>query len=215
MKALLIDLGRMEYGRVLEYQRDAAARRARGETPDALILVEHDPVITLGKKTTPENFRPQSVPVFSVERGGDATFHGPGQLVGYPIVRLEDHDVRRHVLTIESAVAGTVTGFGIECGLVEGHPGVWSGGKKLCSVGVAVTSWVTYHGFALNVNTDMSYFDLIRPCGLDPKTMTSMKKLAGHSFPLDEVKDKLVEEYEKASGLVLERAEPVLPTSIK
>ena len=174
MTGALLDLGRMEYGTALELQRGLAGRRARGDVPDLLILLEHDHVITLGRKTSPDNFGPRGVPVFQVERGGDATYHGPGQLVGYPILLLEDHDVRRHVRNMEEAVIRAARRFGVEGERLEGHPGVWVRGKKLASVGVTVTNWVTYHGFALNVNTDLSYFSLIRPCGLDPQLMTSM-----------------------------------------
>jgi len=159
-------------------------------------------VVTLGRKTTPENFKPQGIPVFWVERGGDATYHGPGQLVGYPIMLLEDHDVRRHVRTIEEALLRAVRRFGVIGERLEGHPGVWVREKKLASIGVAVTNWVAYHGFALNVNTDMSYFELIRPCGLDPDMMTSMTKVLGRSVPFDEVKDAVVAEYSSASGKI-------------
>ena len=200
MTGVFLDPGRMEYGAALELQRFLAARRARGEIPDILILLEHDPVITLGRKTSPENFRPQDVPVFQVERGGDATYHGPGQLVGYPIVMLEDHDVRRHVRIIEETLIGVTRRFGIEGQRLEGHPGVWVQGKKLASVGVAVTNWVTYHGFALNVNTELSYFNLIRPCGLDPNTMTSMERLRGERIPLEEVKESVRAEFSSISG---------------
>jgi lipoate-protein ligase B len=200
MTGILLDPGRMEYGATLELQRRLAGRRARGEIPDILILLEHDPVITLGRKTSPDNFRPQGVPVFEVERGGDATYHGPGQLVGYPILMLDDHDVRRHVKNIEEALIRSVRSFGIEGERLEGHPGVWVGGKKLASVGVAVTNWVTYHGFALNVNTDLSYFNLIRPCGLDPNTMTSMERLMGVKAPFEDVKEAVWAEYSSVSG---------------
>ncbi|MGP8125544.1 MAG: lipoyl(octanoyl) transferase LipB [Nitrososphaerales archaeon] len=200
MTGAFLDPGRMEYGAALELQRSLAARRARGEVPDVLILLEHDNVITLGRKTSPENFRPQGVPVFEVERGGDATYHGPGQLVGYPIVMLDDHDVRRHVRNIEEGLIGSVRRFGIEGERLDGHPGVWVRGKKLASVGVAVTNWVTYHGFALNVNTDLSYFNLIRPCGLDPSTMTSMERLRGAKVPFGEVKESVRKEFSSVSG---------------
>lgn len=200
MTGILLDLGRMEYGEALQLQRRMVEERAAGRTPDTLILVEHDHVITLGRKTTPANLRPQGVPVFEVERGGDATYHGPGQLVGYPIVLLQDHDVRRHVRTIESALIRTASKFGIDGETVEGHPGIWVKGKKLASIGVAVKSWVSYHGFALNVNTDLSYFSLIRPCGLDPNTMTSMEELRGLSLPFDEVKAQVAFQYSAASG---------------
>ena len=200
MTGALLDLGRIEYGAALELQRRLAGRRARGEVPDLLILLEHDHVITLGRKTSPENFRPQDVPVVQVERGGDATYHGPGQLVGYPILLLEDHDVRGHVRNIEEAVIRAVQRFGIEGKRLEGHPGVWVRGKKLASIGVTVTNWVTYHGFALNVNTELSYFNLIRPCGLDPDMMTSMERLRGEKVPFEEVKEAVGVEFSSVLG---------------
>jgi len=203
MNGYLIDLGRMEYGKALGLQKELAQMRARGEVPDALILVEHDHVITLGRKTTPANFKPQDIPVFEVERGGDATYHGPGQLVGYPIVLLTDHDVRRHVRNMEEAIIRTARAFGVEGERLEGHPGIWAGGKKLASIGVAVTDWVTYHGFALNVNTDLSYFEHIRPCGLDPLAMTSMQRIKGQPLPFNEVKARFAREYSTVSGLTL------------
>jgi lipoyl(octanoyl) transferase len=203
MNGYLIDLGRKEYGEALELQKELVQKRARGEMPDALVLVEHDHVITLGRKTTPANFKPQNIPVFQVERGGDATYHGPGQLVGYPIVLLTDHDVRRHVRNMEEAIMKTARAYGVEGERLEGHPGIWVGGKKLASIGVAVTEWVTFHGFALNVNTDLSYFELIRPCGLDPETMTSMKKLTGKTVPFDDVKASFAREYSAVTGMTL------------
>jgi len=204
MTGVLLDLGKLEYGTALELQRGLAEQRASGEIPDTLVLLEHDHVITLGRKTSPANFKPQDVPVFEVERGGDATYHGPGQLVGYPIILLQDHDVRRHVKTIESALLAAVEKFGIQGERMDAHPGVWVDGKKLASVGVAVTNWVTYHGFALNVNTDLSYFNLIRPCGLDPESMTSMQKIVGYPLPFEEVKARVAREYSTASGIPLE-----------
>ena len=203
MNGYLLDFGRMEYGEALELQRELASKRARGEIPDTLVLVEHDHVITLGRKTTPPNFRPQKIPVFRVERGGDATYHGPGQLVGYPIVLLADHDVRRHVRNMEEAVIRAVRAYGIEGERLDGHPGIRERGKKLASIGVSVTEWVTYHGFALNVNTDLSYFEMIRPCGLDPAAMTSMQKIAGQELPFAEVKARVAREYGAVTGLSL------------
>jgi len=203
MNAYLLDFGRMDYGKALRLQKELAAMRAKGEIPDALILVEHEHVITLGRKTTPANFKPQDIPVFEVERGGDATYHGPGQLVGYPIVQLTDHDVRRHVRNMEEAIIRTARAFGVECERLEGHPGVWVGGRKLASIGVAVTDWVTYHGFALNVNTDLTYFEHIRPCGLDPSAMTSMQKIKGQPLPFNEVKARFAREYSEVTGLTL------------
>jgi lipoate-protein ligase B len=203
LNGYLIDFGRMEYGRALELQKELAAKRARNEIPDTLILVEHDPVITLGRKTTPSNFKPQNIAVFQVERGGDATYHGPGQLVGYPIVHLADHDVRRHVRNIEEALLRTTRNYRIVGERIDGHPGIWVEGKKVASIGVAVTDWVTYHGFALNVNTDLSYFELIRPCGLDPSTMTSMKSITGKEINFEEVKARFAREWSSITGTTL------------
>ena len=212
MNGYLLDLGRMEYGEALELQKDLAAQRARGEVPDTLILLEHEHVITLGRKTTPANFKPQDIPVFQVERGGDATYHGPGQLVGYPIILLADHDVRRHVRNMEEALLRAVHVFGIHGERVDGHPGVWVEGKKLASIGVAVTDWVTFHGFALNVNTEMEYFELIRPCGLDPAAMTSMKKIKGEVIPFTELKAQVAREFSSVTGLTLTHQRLVRPS---
>lgn len=203
MNGYLVDLGRAEYGKVLELQRELAGKRARDEIPDTLLLVEHDHVITLGRKTSASNFQKQTVPVFQVERGGDATYHGPGQLVGYPITKLTDHDVRRHVRNIEEALIRTGLSYGVHGTKLEGHPGIWVEGKKVASIGVAVTGWVAYHGFALNVNTDLSYFELIRPCGLDPATMTSMKVITGKEVPFENVKARFAREWSSVTGVVL------------
>ena len=200
MTGVIFDLGVVEYGRAWQLQKQLVDRRARDLIPDTLLLLEHEHVITLGRKTTPENFRPQKVPVFQIERGGDATYHGPGQLVGYPIVKLQDHDVRRHVRSIEEALISSAWKSGVQAERKEGHPGVWVGGRKLASIGVAVTDWVTFHGFALNVNTQLSYFELIRPCGLDPSSMTSMQALRGRPFDMGEVKKEVVRQYSAASG---------------
>jgi lipoate-protein ligase B len=199
----LLDLGRREYGQVWELQQRLVAARASGSVEDTLILVEHEPVITLGRKTTAENFKPQDIPVFKVERGGDATFHGPGQLVGYPIIRLATPNVQAFVRSLEEALIRTTRSFGIESARVEGHPGVWVGDRKVASIGVAVTNWVTFHGFALNVNTDLSYFHLIKPCGLDPDKITSMKGLLGREIPFESVKSAVVENFTEVFGYAL------------
>jgi lipoate-protein ligase B len=204
MSAVLLDLGRKEYGQVWELQKQLVAARAADRVQDTLILVEHELVITLGRKTTPENFKPQNIPVFKVERGGDATLHAPGQLVGYPIIKLVPPDVRKLVRQLEEVLIRTSTDFGVAANRREGHTGVWSGGKKLASIGVAVTNWVSYHGFALNVSTDLSYFGLIKPCGLDPETMTSMEKLSGSQFSMQRVKEKVVANFSDVFATHLE-----------
>ncbi|HUK75036.1 MAG TPA: lipoyl(octanoyl) transferase LipB [Nitrososphaerales archaeon] len=201
----LLDRGRESYQETWGLQKDLVRRRTEGEVDvDTLILVEHDHVITLGRKTTPENFKPQDIPVFQVERGGDATYHGPGQLVGYPIVGLATPNVQRFVRDLEEVLIQSTRSFGVESARVEGHPGVWVGGRKVASIGVAVTNWVTYHGFALNVNTDLSYFSLIKPCGLDPEKITSMRQVLGREVSFEEVKAEVVRRFAEVFGYDLE-----------
>jgi lipoate-protein ligase B len=197
MTVELLDLGTRPYPEVWDLQKALVEARSKGDAPDALILVEHEHVITLGRKTSPENFKPLDVPVFRVERGGDATYHGPGQLVGYPIIKMTVPDVRNFVRALEEVLILTSRAFSIDAGRKENHTGVWVGEKKLASIGVAVTNWVTYHGFALNVNTDMSYFHLIKPCGLDPETMTSMEKLTGKKLEMESVKREVVRSFSR------------------
>jgi lipoate-protein ligase B len=211
----LLDLGTRPYPEVWDLQRSLVEARSRGEIPDTLILVEHGHVITLGRKTSPENFKPLDVPVFQVERGGDATYHGPGQLVGYPIIKMEVPDVRNFVRALEEVLILASRQFFIDAGRREKHTGVWVGEKKLASIGVAVTNWVTYHGFALNVNTEMSYFHLIRPCGLDPDTMTSMEELTGKELEMGSVKREVARSFSGVFGADLVEGVPPLRASTR
>ncbi len=211
MSVSLLDLGRRPYPEVWELQKQLVEARSLGRAQDTLILVEHDHVVTLGRKTSPENLgRDLRIPVFQVERGGDATYHGPGQLVGYPITKMQVPDVKRFVWKLEQVLIDAVAPFSIEGGRREGHPGVWVGDKKLASIGVAVTNWVTYHGFALNVNTDLEYFQLIRPCGLDPDTITSMERLAGTRFDFESVKGRVIESFARVFDVSVSREAPGL-----
>ena len=196
-KGRVLDLGsrRREYGEIWRLQKELVAARANDSSPDTLILVEHEHVVTLGRRTSVDNFQPQGVPVFSVERGGDATYHGPGQLVGYPIIKLQDHDVHRYLRMLEEVLIRVTRSYGIESERREGQTGVWAGERKVASIGVAVSNWVTYHGFALNVNPDLSYFRLIRPCGLDPSVITSMIELTGRPVSMEEVKVRVTREF--------------------
>jgi lipoate-protein ligase B len=198
----ILDVGRMPYQSAWELQKRLVAERGGGVLDeDVLILVEHDHVITLGRKTSQENLKPQDIPVFQVERGGDATYHGPGQLVGYPIIRLPTPNVQAFVRSLEDVLIRSTRAFGVDSARLEGHTGVWIDGKrKVASIGVAVSNWVTYHGFALNVNTDLSYFHLIKPCGLDPEKMTSMKEVTGREVPLEEVKGEVASQFLRTFG---------------
>jgi lipoyl(octanoyl) transferase len=178
------DLGRRRYGEVLELQRELCRRRAAGLLPDdALLLVEHDPVITLGRGTRPESLpitaaelERRGVPLVEVERGGDVTYHGPGQLVGYPIFDLRGHrqDLHWYLRRLEDVLIVALDRLGIDAMRTPGLTGVWTAGRKIASIGIHVKQWVTFHGFALNVTTDLSQFDLIVPCGIEDVVMTSV-----------------------------------------
>lgn len=182
--------GRREYADALAEMRALRAARRRGEIPDTLLLVEHPPVLTVGVQGAEGDTLPPELPVFSVERGGHSTYHGPGQLVGYPIVDLEPRgkDVRRFVRDVEQLVVDGLEAVGIRSGRVEGQRGVWvDGRRKIASVGIAVEEWVTSHGFAVNVATDLSIFRRFRPCGFDGSVMTSASAELGRTVDLEEV----------------------------
>ena len=192
MSRLLVqDLGRRPYGEVLELQRSLCRQRIAGEIgEDLLLLVEHDPVVTLGRGTRAESLpltRPElerrGVEVFEVERGGDVTFHGPGQLVGYPVLDLRHHreDLHWYLRRLEAGLIGALGELGVPAGPNPGLTGVWTRGRKIASIGIHVKQWVTFHGFALNVSTDLSYFDLIVPCGIRDVTMTSVAAELGRA----------------------------------
>jgi lipoyl(octanoyl) transferase len=183
--------------------RRLVAERRRGILGDTLVLVEHPPVITVGVEGDDGSAAESGLEVVSVERGGHATYHGPGQLVGYPIVDLtpRGRDVRRFVRDVERLVVASLAPFGIEGGHVKGQPGVWvEGRRKIASVGIAVDHWVTLHGFALNVAPDLGAFGRFRPCGLDASVMTSMAKELGRTVDLGEVRPHVVAAWETVFG---------------
>src|SRR2546427_825665 len=182
-------LGSKPYREVWELQKALVDRRAEDKIPDGLILVEHDPVATLGRRGSREDVLDPELEILEVERGGEATYHGPGQLVGYPILRLPDRlEVKRLVTDLEEVLLRTCADFGIDATREGPERGVWVGGKKIASIGLAVHRNVTFHGFAHNVTTDLREFLKIRPCGHDGGIMTSMEKLLGHSVDLEDVK---------------------------
>lgn len=193
-------LGCMEYGRALDLQLSFVDRRAAGKARDTLLMLTHPHVYTFGRAGNPANLlaspdalRREGIPVERVGRGGDVTYHGPGQLVGYPIVFLARPDVHRFIRSIESALIEALETCGIPSCRIEGLTGVWAKGKKIASIGVGVRRWVTYHGFALNVNTDLSYFRRIHPCGLKGCEATSMSAMTGREFPMEEIRDRVAE----------------------
>jgi lipoate-protein ligase B len=210
--ALHLPLGRADYGWTLELQRTLHARRRAGLVPDVVITVEHNPVITFGRTGSrehllapPSDLRREGIEVFEVERGGDVTYHGPGQLVVYPIVDLRGHgrDVKRFVRGLEGATIATLADLEIEAGRREGHPGVWVSDRKIASIGVYVSGWVTRHGLALNVAVNSAHFAMIRPCGLSVETV-SICDLLGRTVLLDRVRDTLLERLAERFGWQLE-----------
>jgi len=205
-------LGRLAYGDALETPRAVARDRISGAlAQDALLLVEHPPVVTLGRSSkaghllaTPELLRERGVELFEVERGGDVTFHGPGQLVGYPIIDLKRHkqDLHWYLRQVEESLIRALAIFGIAGTRTTGLTGVWTSGRKIASIGVHARDWVTWHGFALNVTTDLSYFDLMVPCGIDAVTMTSIsRELGGREVGLDVVADAVARSFGEVFGL--------------
>ncbi len=204
--AWLLDLGRAEYGQTWAIQKALAGRRADDLIPDGLVLVEHDPVVTLGRRGTDADILDKTLPVFRVERGGEATFHGPGQLVGYPILKLPDRlEIRRLVTDLEEVLIRTCADFGVEAGHEGPERGVWVRGKKIASIGLAVQRNVTFHGFAHNVTTDLSYFLKIRPCGHAGSIMTSMEAVLGHPVDLEDVKASVIVHFQGTFGVTLRR----------
>ena len=192
---LVVGLERMPYGSALALQREVAHARLDGSLPhDVLLLAEHPPVITLGRSTqlehlpmSREELDRRGIELHDIERGGDVTYHGPGQLVGYPIYDLGEHrrDLHWYLRQLEAALIGALTQFGIEGERNEGYTGVWTRGRKIASIGIHVKQWVTWHGFALNVTTNLSPFDLIVPCGIQGVVMTSVQRELVERTPRD------------------------------
>lgn len=193
-------LGLVEYGQALELQRTLVEDRRAGRIPDTLLLLQHPPVITLGVRArndrrhllaTPQALDAAGVAVYETGRGGDVTYHGPGQLVGYPILDLRPDrcDVHRYVRDIEEVLIEATRSFGVQAARVAGLTGVWVDGGKLAAIGVRISRWITSHGFAYNVTTDLDRFKLIVPCGIGDRGVTSLSRLLGRDVPMHEVED--------------------------
>lgn len=199
-------LGVVPYAEALELQQKLVEQRKAGEIPDQLLLLQHPPVITLGVKTrndrshvlaTPAVLEEEGVEIFETGRGGDVTYHGPGQLVGYPILDLRPDrcDVHQYVRDIEEALIRTAATFGVVAGRSRGLTGAWVGSEKLAAIGVRIARWVTSHGFAFNVTTNLSHFGLIVPCGISDKGVTSLERLLGREVPMAEVETAAIDAF--------------------
>lgn len=213
--ARLLDLGRRPYREVWDIQHALHQAVREGGEPDTWILVEHLPVITLGRQAKrdnvllePELLAARGVDLVEIERGGDVTYHGPGQLVVYPIRKLERfREVVPLVRSLEGAVVAAVARYGITSDRWSDHAGVWVGRNQICAIGLAVQKMVSLHGIALNVSTALDYDQLINPCGLTERGITSIAHETGRDVTIDEVKPVLVEELEREFGITLRQAQ--------
>ncbi len=205
-------LGLVPYADALRLQQKRVAQRKAGEIPDTLLLLEHPHVYTLGRNARRENLLASSerlaalgADVFETDRGGDVTYHGPGQLVGYPIMDLCQHrrDIAWFMRSLEEALITVVGSYGVHAGRIPGCPGVWVGNDKLVAMGVHVSRWITSHGFAFNVNTDLRYFDWIVPCGLRGKGVTSLAKVLGKPVGMESVIERVVRCFGSVFGMVM------------
>ena len=205
-------LGVMPYGEAVTLQKKLVADRQSGTVPDLLLLLEHPHVVTVGvgARRSLKNLlvaesvlRERGVELHQAPRGGDVTYHGPGQLVGYPILDLRPDrcDVHRYVRDLEEVLIRTVGALGVQARRDSGLTGIWVGNDKLAAIGVRVSRWVTSHGFALNISTDLGYFDLIRPCGIEGRGVTSLARLTGAPVLIEEVATVLVEAFTAVFGL--------------
>ncbi|MBI1306818.1 MAG: lipoyl(octanoyl) transferase LipB [Bacteroidetes bacterium] len=202
-------LGLIRYGNAWDLQKELLQKRIEGAIADQLLICEHEPVYTLGKSADANNLLVNPVflknigaEVFQIERGGDITFHGPGQLVGYPILNLNDRKmgIRTYVDLLEESLIQTLLTYGIKTQRIEGLTGIWlieGAPRKIAAIGIKVSRWVTMHGFALNVSTDLSYFNHIVPCGITDKGVTSISKELGRKIPVSEVAAEYVKQFEK------------------
>lgn len=213
--AWLIDLGMRDYKEAWELQLDLVSRRARDEIPDVLFLTEHPHVYTVGRKSHDQRREirvgSENIPCHAIERGGDITYHGPGQLVGYPIFRLPEHerDLHGYLRNLEEVLIRTCANFSIPIGRRKRFTGVWTSEKisrKIASIGVAVKHWVTYHGFALNISTNLDFFHAINPCGLDASVMTSMESYLKQPVSLAHVKHQIAEHFSSVFHITFEDA---------
>ncbi|MBU4149141.1 MAG: lipoyl(octanoyl) transferase LipB, partial [Candidatus Omnitrophica bacterium] len=204
------DLGITDFSDAYSLQKEIAERVYRGESENTIIITEHRPVITIGRKGSRKNiFRSheflssRGISVFDIDRGGDVTYHGPGQIVAYPIVRLENgaRDIHRFLRFLEEVGENLMAMYGLASQKIPGLTGIWIGDKKIGSIGIGVKKWVTYHGMALNINIDLEPFSFIRPCGIEGLRITSLKDVLGREVDIEDAKSKLKLSFNEVSQL--------------
>lgn len=209
-----VSLGLTEYAPCWRLQQQLFDLRLADAVPDTLLLTEHLPVYTIGRSgdpnhllAGPDELREKNVALFFNDRGGDITFHGPGQLVGYPIFDLHHYylDLHRYLRDLETVIINVLRRFGVNGTRTEDYTGVWVGSEKICAIGIKSSRWVTMHGFALNVSTDLRYFDRIIPCGIFEKGVTSMREVLGRLVSVDEVAQEVPGEFARVFGVDVEQ----------
>ena len=213
----IVNAGVVDYSKAWEMQLTMASRVAEGTQPNTLMFLEHPPVYTIGRRGPRDHvllddaeLAERDIALHEVDRGGEATYHGPGQLVAYPVVNLREWGGPvKYVRTLEQVIITTLTDFGIHARLVEGNTGVWVGDEKIAAIGVKMSRGVTYHGFAINVNTDLSYFNHIIPCGITDGRVTSMEGVLGHSIEIGVVSYSLTYHFGQEMGLRMVQDESV------
>jgi lipoyl(octanoyl) transferase len=214
-------LGLIDYSKAYELQKRLHRERLRGLISDTLLLLEHPPTLTIGRSgnmgnvlVSKKQLIQEGIALFSTDRGGDVTFHGPGQLVGYPIIDLSNRgkDVRRYVRDLETILIETLRDFSIAADRDEAHAGVWVGNEEIAAIGLTVRGWVTMHGFALNVNPNLEHFSYIHPCGFSDRRATSMANLLGHEVSMKEIAHSVITQFSKIFATGIEIGSPEVLT---
>ena len=213
MPCLVCHLGLIEYSKAYHLQRKLLRQRLDGEIKDTLLLLEHPPTITIGKSGKLENvlvsqaqLAGEGISLFFTDRGGDVTYHGPGQLVAYPIIDLRQRgrDVHRYVHELEEVVIRTLNDFYIEAHRDDSHAGVWVKDEEIAAIGLSIKRWITMHGIALNVNPNLEHFSLINPCGFSDRKATSMAKLLSRDVPMEEARHRLIARFSDVFNVPIE-----------
>lgn len=213
-----LNLGTIEYDKAFEFQRRLVEERSQGKIRNVLILLEHLPVFTLSKKTDPEHILvpistlpEKGISICQTNRGGDVTYHGPGQLIGYVIMDLKkrERDLHRYVRDLEQVIIDTLTAWGISASRFPEHPGVWVSNEKVAAIGIAVNrQWITMHGFSLNVDPCLEHFSLIVPCGIKDKSVTSMKRILGEDVDPQRLQQDIIKNFQRIFGTTVVEVEP-------
>jgi len=208
----ILKLGIVDYAKAYDLQKNLLQKRIEDKCPNYLLLLQHNPVITMGRNGNKDNIlvsrsalKSAGVELYEIDRGGDVTYHGPGQLTGYPIIHLRyfKKDVHWYLRQLEEVIIKVLAQYNITGKRLEGYTGVWVGDEKIAAIGIAIRRWVTYHGFAFNIHPDMSHFGMIKPCGITDKNVISLEKLLGRRVDVDEVEDMTASSFAEVFGVKL------------